>query len=111
MRAPTVRRHWRACGNLPRVLSDPGFKFCPKCGSALHKRRLKQFEPERLLCPGCGYVMYLNPKVAAGAVVEHRGGIAFLHEVRDGPANRSYGLQVARLAGLPGAVVRSTAAR
>ena len=41
------------------------------------------------------------------AAVEHRGGIAFLHEVRDGPANRSYGLQVARLAGLPGAVVRS----
>ena len=28
-------------------------------------------------------------------------GIVFLHEVTDGPANRSYGLQVARLAGLP----------
>jgi len=41
------------------------------------------------------------------AAVEHRGGIAFLHEVRDGPANRSYGLQVARLAGLPAPVVRS----
>jgi DNA mismatch repair protein MutS len=41
------------------------------------------------------------------AAVEHRGGIAFLHEVRDGPASRSYGLQVARLAGLPPAVVRS----
>jgi len=41
------------------------------------------------------------------AAVEHRGGIAFLHEVRDGPANRSYGLQVARLAGLPGPVVRA----
>ncbi|MCX7274665.1 MAG: DNA mismatch repair protein MutS [Burkholderiales bacterium] len=41
------------------------------------------------------------------AAVEHRGGIAFLHEVRDGPASRSYGLQVARLAGLPAPVVRS----
>ncbi|HET8831478.1 MAG TPA: DNA mismatch repair protein MutS, partial [Casimicrobiaceae bacterium] len=28
-------------------------------------------------------------------------GIVFLHEVADGPANRSYGLQVARLAGIP----------
>ena len=78
-----MRRHWRACGNLPRVLSDPGFKFCPKCGTALHKRRLKEFEPERLLCPGCGYVMYLNPKVAAGAVVEHRGGIVLLRREID----------------------------
>ncbi|HOA93203.1 MAG TPA: DNA mismatch repair protein MutS, partial [Quisquiliibacterium sp.] len=41
------------------------------------------------------------------AAAEHRGGIAFLHEVRDGPANRSYGLQVARLAGLPPPVVRA----
>jgi DNA mismatch repair protein MutS len=37
---------------------------------------------------------------------EHQGGIVFLHEVRPGPANRSYGLQVARLAGLPAPVVR-----
>lgn len=65
------------------MLSDPGFKFCPKCGSALHKRRLKEFEPERLVCPGCGYVMYLNPKVAAGAVVEHRGGIVLLRREID----------------------------
>jgi len=41
------------------------------------------------------------------AAAEHRGSIAFLHEVRDGPANRSYGLQVARLAGLPAPVVRA----
>ncbi|MFO1198080.1 MAG: DNA mismatch repair protein MutS [Burkholderiaceae bacterium] len=44
------------------------------------------------------------------SAAEHRGGIAFLHEVRDGPANRSYGLQVARLAGLPAPVLRSAAA-
>ncbi|MFN5881735.1 MAG: DNA mismatch repair protein MutS, partial [Burkholderiales bacterium] len=40
------------------------------------------------------------------AAAEHAGGIAFLHEVRPGPASRSYGLQVARLAGLPPALVR-----
>ncbi len=43
------------------------------------------------------------------AVAEERGAIAFLHEVREGPANRSYGLQVARLAGLPAAVIRAAA--
>jgi DNA mismatch repair protein MutS len=40
------------------------------------------------------------------AAAEHHGGIVFLHEVRPGPANRSYGLQVARLAGIPAAVIR-----
>ena len=36
---------------------------------------------------------------------EHGDGIVFLHAVKDGPANRSYGLQVAQLAGVPLAVV------
>ena len=37
---------------------------------------------------------------------EHGDGIVFLHAVKDGPANRSYGLQVAQLAGVPVAVIR-----
>jgi DNA mismatch repair protein MutS len=37
--------------------------------------------------------------------VEHGEGIVFLHAVKDGPANQSYGLQVAALAGVPRAVV------
>jgi DNA mismatch repair protein MutS len=41
------------------------------------------------------------------SAAEHRGGIVFLHEVREGPASRSYGLQVARLAGVPQPVIRS----
>ena len=36
---------------------------------------------------------------------EHGDGIVFLHAVKDGPANRSYGLQVAQLAGVPRAVI------
>jgi len=38
--------------------------------------------------------------------VEHADGIVFLHAAAEGPANRSYGLQVAKLAGVPSAVVR-----
>ncbi|MFU8896968.1 MAG: DNA mismatch repair protein MutS, partial [Gammaproteobacteria bacterium] len=37
---------------------------------------------------------------------EHNGKLVFLHSVRDGPANQSYGLQVAALAGVPPAVIR-----
>jgi DNA mismatch repair protein MutS len=36
---------------------------------------------------------------------EHGDEIVFLHAVKDGPANRSYGLQVAQLAGVPQAVI------
>ena len=38
--------------------------------------------------------------------VEHKDGIVFLHAVAEGPANRSYGLQVAKLAGVPAETVR-----
>jgi len=44
------------------------------------------------------------------AAAEHQGGVVFLHEVRPGPASRSYGLQVARLAGLPAAVLKKAGA-
>ncbi|OYX44663.1 MAG: DNA mismatch repair protein MutS [Rhodobacterales bacterium 32-67-9] len=42
---------------------------------------------------------------ATVAVKEWEGEVIFLHEVRKGAADRSYGVQVARLAGLPPAVV------
>ena len=42
---------------------------------------------------------------ATVAVKEWEGDLIFLHEVRKGAADRSYGVQVARLAGLPPAVI------
>ena len=41
---------------------------------------------------------------ATVAVKEWEGDVVFLHEVHEGAADRSYGVQVARLAGLPPAV-------
>jgi DNA mismatch repair protein MutS len=43
--------------------------------------------------------------------VEHGDSIVFLHAVKDGPANQSYGLQVAALAGVPPTVIRQARAR
>jgi len=48
--------------------------------------------------PGCGNV-HLD-------ATEHEGQLVFLHSVKPGPANQSYGLQVASLAGVPGDVIR-----
>lgn len=41
------------------------------------------------------------------SAVEHKDRIVFLHAVEPGPASRSYGLQVARLAGVPDGVIRA----
>jgi DNA mismatch repair protein MutS len=38
-------------------------------------------------------------------VKEWRGDVVFLHEIAPGTADRSYGIQVARLAGLPPSVI------
>ncbi|MGP1358351.1 MutS-related protein, partial [Roseicyclus sp.] len=43
---------------------------------------------------------------ATMAVKEWEGEVIFLHEVRPGAADRSYGVQVAKLAGLPPSVVQ-----
>jgi DNA mismatch repair protein MutS len=39
--------------------------------------------------------------------VEHGDSIVFMHSVKQGPANQSYGLQVAKLAGVPNNVIDS----
>jgi DNA mismatch repair protein MutS len=36
---------------------------------------------------------------------EHEDHVVFLHQIQEGPANRSFGLQVARLAGVPAGVL------
>jgi len=54
-------------------------------------------------CPGM-----LNVHLDA---TEHRDHIVFLHQIQAGPANRSYGLQVARLAGIPARVLQAATAK
>ncbi len=49
----------------------------------------------------------LNVHVSA---VEQGDDIVFLHEIETGPASRSYGVQVARLAGMPASLVRQARA-
>jgi DNA mismatch repair protein MutS len=53
------------------------------------------FELTALATPGSGIA---NVHLDA---VEHGDTLVFMHAVKDGPANRSFGLQVAALAGLP----------
>ena len=49
--------------------SDREFRFCPHCGGAFNARILKEGDPERLVCNRCGFVFYLDPKVAVGTII------------------------------------------
>lgn len=46
------------------------FRFCPKCGARLVSKRLKDHEPERMVCKQCEFVLFRDPKLAAGAVFQ-----------------------------------------
>jgi ADP-ribose pyrophosphatase YjhB (NUDIX family) len=45
------------------------FSFCPRCGGRLEQRLLKPSEPKRPVCSRCGFVFYLDPKVAVGTII------------------------------------------
>jgi 8-oxo-dGTP diphosphatase len=60
------------------------YRFCPRCGGALERRLLKATEPERLVCASCGFVFYLDPKIAVGTVIRTpSGGIVLVRRAID----------------------------
>lgn len=59
------------------------YRFCPRCAQALERRRLKDGEPERLVCTGCAFVLYLDPKVAACTICRTDAGIVLLRRAID----------------------------
>lgn len=50
-------------------MTVPPYRFCPSCGGTLEPRVLKAGEPPRLVCTGCGFILYLDPKVAVGTII------------------------------------------
>jgi 8-oxo-dGTP diphosphatase len=46
------------------------YRFCPACGGPLERRSLKAGDPDRLVCGQCGFVFYLDPKVAVGTIIQ-----------------------------------------
>lgn len=54
---------------------NESYRYCPLCGKGLVKRTVKKGEPKRLVCGACGFVFYLDPKLAACVIVEIEGEI------------------------------------
>ena len=45
------------------------YRFCPRCGGPLERRRLKTSEPARPVCTRCGFIFYIDPKIAVGTII------------------------------------------
>lgn len=45
------------------------FRFCPRCASPLRPLADAPAGPARPACPRCGFVHYLDPKVAVGTII------------------------------------------
>jgi ADP-ribose pyrophosphatase YjhB (NUDIX family) len=54
---------------------ETGYRFCPRCAGPLVPRTVKVGDPERLVCQACGFVFFLDPKVATGMIFALDGGI------------------------------------
>jgi ADP-ribose pyrophosphatase YjhB (NUDIX family) len=57
-------------------LSPP--RFCPNCGGHLSERLLETEDRPRLVCDQCQRIVYLNPKVVAGVIIERSGRLLLL---------------------------------
>ena len=51
------------------------YRFCPHCGGTLASRIFRAADPPRLACQACGFVFFIDPKVATGAVFNLDGGV------------------------------------
>lgn len=66
------------------------YKFCPQCGGPLQERLLKPGEPLRLVCTDCGFIFYLDPKLAVIGLIPLDGGVVMVRRA----INPGYGLWV-----------------
>jgi ADP-ribose pyrophosphatase YjhB (NUDIX family) len=60
-------------------LRDEAFRFCPTCGGSLETRQIRNGDPPRLVCTACGFVFYLDPKLAVGTIIaDDRGRVVLV---------------------------------
>jgi ADP-ribose pyrophosphatase YjhB (NUDIX family) len=67
------------------------YKYCPQCSGGLEERLLKAGEPPRLVCRSCGFVFYIDPKLAVIALVPLESGLVLTRRAIE----PGYGLWVA----------------
>ena len=56
---------------MPPHQHQSRYRFCPVCGGSLAPRIVKTGEAARPACATCGYVLYLDPKIAVGTIIRN----------------------------------------
>jgi ADP-ribose pyrophosphatase YjhB (NUDIX family) len=65
-------------GGIPDWL-EPMVRFCSRCGAALEFGPIEGEERERLACPQCGFVFYVNPRLVVTTLpITDRGEIMLI---------------------------------
>ena len=59
------------------------FRFCPACGGTFETRKIKENEPDRLVCSQCEFILYQDPKLVACSIVEIENKIVLLRRAID----------------------------
>lgn len=52
----------------PRHLAPATIRYCPLCAAGLVRAPIPPDQKEEAVCPACGFVFYLNPKLVAGTI-------------------------------------------
>ena len=62
-------------------MANSDFNYCPRCGTAVnHEERYGKVRP---VCPGCGWIHFIDPKVAAAVLIEKQGRVLFVRRLNE----------------------------
>jgi DNA-directed RNA polymerase subunit RPC12/RpoP len=65
-------------GGVPDWL-EPNVRFCSRCGAELSFGPVSGEERERLACPSCGFVFYVNPRLVVTTLpITERGEVVLI---------------------------------
>jgi ADP-ribose pyrophosphatase YjhB (NUDIX family) len=65
-------------GGIPDWL-EPMVRFCSRCGTALSFGPIEGEERDRLACPNCGFVFYVNPRLVVTTLpITERGEVMLI---------------------------------
>lgn len=67
--------------SLLLYMAHTDFKFCPRCAAPLSYE--EKFGTVRPVCPQCGWIHFIDPKVAAAVLLEHEGTVLLVRRVNE----------------------------
>jgi 8-oxo-dGTP diphosphatase len=60
---------------------DSHIKFCPRCGATVSRE--DKFGMIRPVCPQCGWIHFIDPKVAAAVLIEQDGRVLLVRRANE----------------------------